>query len=704
MYEKYWKLNKKPFANEFSADLFYSSGDHKECLVRLVYAVKENKTLVVLTGPSGSGKTLLLNNLGQKLIAQRFPVSVVTNPINGSNIDLLGQIIDGFRKQGNLRSKREMLSALQTMAREARARNKRLVVLLDEADSLTAPGVFDELRLLTNLQTNGSPALTLVLAGGEQLKELLAAHPRLSHRVDIFATLHGMEEADTAAYIAHRIEAVGGARGLFDAAACRAAHKVSQGNPRVVNNICDLALLLGCGLGRRNVDARLVRDATDEYRRARIVRHAEIIGRIRDRDGAAPARTASAPAEAAPVVVPAAKAPKEDRAPAEASVAAPRAERGRGRGDGPRDNDRRPSREKRDSDRGRRDRDRGESDGEERRGRGRRGRGDRESRDTQSRDTQSRDTQSRDTKSRDSQSRDSRGDRGERTRGRRGRGGRARAPVQLDEPVEPIDRSIVEGLESIEDVIRGLKSTTGPKQGNAATSEAPKYFDAPEDGKRGRGRGRGGRGRHDKGEPAADAAKAEKPGAKAEKPAAKADTPAAKAEKPAAKVEKPAAKVEKPAAKVEKPAAKVEKPAATADDGSFDFDDFSLGILEPEKPKAEKPNARKAASRAEPEGAAKAEEKPKAKRRSRASKAKANKSRAEGGEEDAKPAAKKPRSRPSQAKAGEAGDDAGQTAGRARKRKGTKAKAKKSAGTGETAKKKSSTRKKAKVATEASES
>ncbi len=664
MYEKYWKLNKKPFANEFSADFFYSSGDHKECLVRMVYAVKENKTLVVLTGPSGAGKTFLLNNLSHKLISQRFPVSLVTNPINGSNLDLLGQISDGFRKGSTPGSKREILTALQTRAREARSRNKHLVVLLDEADTLSEAGVFNELRLLTNLQVNGTPALTLVLAGNQQLKEMLAGHPRLAHRVDLIASLHGMEESDTISYVQHRLEAAGGSRSIFEIAALRLIHKFSQGNPRVVNNICDLALLMGCGQNRRKIDVRTVREATEEIRRTRIVRHADLISRIRERDGgreqsAAPvAAAAPAPAPApAPAAAPAPRAtrpassrpaPKRDE-----PAAAPRPERTRGRG---RDRDR--DRGDRDRDRGDRDRDRGDRDrsrhdGEDAgRGRGRRGR-DRD-----------------------------RGERGEgRTRGRRGRG-RSRAPVALDEPVEPISRSLVEGLESIEDVIRGLKSTTGGKKDSDGGGEAPKYFehsDAGNEGGSGGGRSRRGRGRR----------KSER------KPRSGRKQVEAKAEvKAPAKDEKPKA-APKPAPKADEP-----KPTKVSED-TFDFDDFSLGILEPEEAKEpakaeekaeaeeKKPKTRKKTAKKKDDDAEEAP-KPKAKR-TRTRKAKKKDDDADGAEEAPKAKAK----RKSRAKA-KADDGEGKAKRKARAKKKTAA--------AKSKKKKSAPKKKAKAKAEAGKS
>lgn len=266
MYEKYWKLSRKPFANKFDSDFFFASEEHKECLVRLLYAVDDGKGLVVLTGPSGSGKTFILNHLQHKLSLQRFPVSLVTNPCNGCGLEVLSQVLDGFRYQGVAKTKREMIKAFQALSREARSRGKRLVVLLDEADTISDPSIFEELRLLTNLQDNGASSLTLVLAGTQRLREILASNARLAHRVDLYAELHGMEESDSCRYIQHRVEVCQGQRGLFEPQAQREIHFASRGNPRLINSICDLSLLIGCSAGKKTVDAGLVREANSENR------------------------------------------------------------------------------------------------------------------------------------------------------------------------------------------------------------------------------------------------------------------------------------------------------------------------------------------------------------------------------------------------------------------------------------------------------
>lgn len=265
MYERYWKLNRKPFANELEGDFYFASAEHKECLVRMIYAVNENKSLVVLTGPSGSGKTFLLNQLHNKLISQRYPVSLVTNPIGCAGVEVLGQVLDGFRFQGQAKNKREMLKAFQSLAREAKTRKKRLVVLLDEADTLQ-PEAFEELRLLMNLQDNGSHAVTIVLAGSPRLRDLLAANPTLAQRVDIHAAIQPMDEGDSLGYIQHRVEASKGPRSLFDQAAQKEVFYAARGIPRMINNICDLSLLIGCGEGKKSVDVSLVRQAKDEFR------------------------------------------------------------------------------------------------------------------------------------------------------------------------------------------------------------------------------------------------------------------------------------------------------------------------------------------------------------------------------------------------------------------------------------------------------
>lgn len=265
VYEQYWKLREKPFENDQNTEFFYQSRDHREALVRILYAIMESKGCVVLTGEAGCGKTFLLHSLARELAKKRVKVAMVKNPAQDP-LDLLRQIATTFGVKSAVATKSELVSALEQYLAYYRERGVRAVLLIDDADTIEVERAYEELRLLLNLEQNGKPLLTLVLAGQPRLKAALRRVPGLSQRVAVSFALAPLSEDEAIAYVNHRMKLVDGERQIFDIRALRDVYRSSRGVPRLINHLCDLSLLLGAAEGRRAIDSRIVAKAREELK------------------------------------------------------------------------------------------------------------------------------------------------------------------------------------------------------------------------------------------------------------------------------------------------------------------------------------------------------------------------------------------------------------------------------------------------------
>jgi general secretion pathway protein A len=265
LYEQYWKLREKPFENDQNTEFFYQSRDHREALVRILYAVMESKGCVLLTGEAGCGKSYVLHSLAQELAKKRVKVAMVKNPAQDP-LDLLRQIAITFGVKSALATKSDLVVQLEQYLAYYRERGVRAVLLVDDADTIEGERAYEELRLLLNLEQGGKPLLTLVLAGQPRLKASLRRSPGLAQRVAVSFALPPLSEEDAIQYVNHRMKRVEGDWHIFDLRALREVYRSSRGVPRVINHLCDLSLLLGAAEGRRNVDARIVSRAREELK------------------------------------------------------------------------------------------------------------------------------------------------------------------------------------------------------------------------------------------------------------------------------------------------------------------------------------------------------------------------------------------------------------------------------------------------------
>jgi type II secretory pathway predicted ATPase ExeA len=265
MYESFYGLTRKPFALVPDPAFLYLGHRHKTALCLLEYAASESAAFVVLSGEIGTGKTTLVQRfLAQHGRSARVGLIVHTHSATPDVIRLVASAFDldqtGERESVHARFRH----FVETMARTG----QRAVLVVDEAQNLS-PDALEDLRLLSNLNPYGGKlVLQIVLAGQPQLRAVLK-RPELSQLVQRIALdyhLSALDLSETIGYIRHRLSVAGGDPALFDDLACAAVHANAGGIPRLVNMLCDFALVYGYAEGRRLVDFDIVQEVAETRR------------------------------------------------------------------------------------------------------------------------------------------------------------------------------------------------------------------------------------------------------------------------------------------------------------------------------------------------------------------------------------------------------------------------------------------------------
>jgi general secretion pathway protein A len=244
MYEAHWELTEPPFDNSPNPRFFYLSPEHEEALVRLVYTVRHRKGCGMLTGEYGCGKTTLSRALIQRLEAERYEIGLLTNP-RWDAVDFLREVLYQLGVETTERSKPELLHLLHDLFFRNFRDGRDTVVIVDEAQLLEDASLFEELRLLMNFQTDDRFLVTVLLIGSPELREKIRALKHLDQRIAIRYHLNALDYAQTAAYVAHRLKMAGRTRPLFTEDAIQLIFDFTRGTPREINNVCDVALLVG---------------------------------------------------------------------------------------------------------------------------------------------------------------------------------------------------------------------------------------------------------------------------------------------------------------------------------------------------------------------------------------------------------------------------------------------------------------------------
>jgi general secretion pathway protein A len=256
MYLEYWGLKKYPFENVPDPEFMYYSSEHEEALVRLLYVMKRNKGAALLTGEIGCGKTTLSRVVIEKLPEKDFDIALITNP-SLEPIDFLKEVLYQFGLNSETASKAELIEALNSKLLANMKDNKTSLLIIDEAQ-LIKHETFEEVRLLLNFQLNDRFLITIVLIGQPELRDMIQEYKQLDQRIAIRYHLTSLDFDETKKYIAFRLNKAGRSENIFGDQALRDIYQYSEGIPRKINNICDIALLVGFSMKAKEIDSDIV--------------------------------------------------------------------------------------------------------------------------------------------------------------------------------------------------------------------------------------------------------------------------------------------------------------------------------------------------------------------------------------------------------------------------------------------------------------
>lgn len=266
MYYQYFHLSENPFSITPNPRFLFLSEQHRDALAHLLYGMGEGAGgFVQLTGEVGAGKTTLCRSILNQ-VPESVDAALIFNP-NQSAFELVASTCDELQVEypKDCKSIKVLTDLLNRRLLEAHAQGRRTVLIIDEAQNLS-PETLEQLRLLTNLETATQKLLQIILIGQPELDAITRRNDlrQLSQRITARYHLKPLRRHETAAYISHRLKVVGAGKQLFTDGAVRRIHRLSGGIPRIINIICDRALLGAFALEKKKVNAGMVKKAAAE--------------------------------------------------------------------------------------------------------------------------------------------------------------------------------------------------------------------------------------------------------------------------------------------------------------------------------------------------------------------------------------------------------------------------------------------------------
>jgi len=265
MYRKFFGLSEDPFNLTPDSRFLYLSQKHREALANLIYGIQERKGFITLTGEIGSGKTTLCRALVNELDAQTTKLALILNPCL-NEIELLQTINEDFGIAAESHSKRDLIKALNQFLLDESAADHNVVLIIDEAQNL-AIEVLEQIRMISNIETETHKLIQIILMGQPELIDMLARPEleQLNQRISVRYHIYPLDEADVAYYIRHRLFIAKAQIDIeFTPEAFSLIYKFSGGVPRKINVLCDRCLLAAYAKVTYAIDDSIVREAIRE--------------------------------------------------------------------------------------------------------------------------------------------------------------------------------------------------------------------------------------------------------------------------------------------------------------------------------------------------------------------------------------------------------------------------------------------------------
>ena len=257
MYEKFYGLKEKPFQIVPNPNYLYLSSVHENAVTYLEYGLMENVGFILLTGEVGTGKTTLVRHIMDQFEAQK-DIAVIFNT-NVSADELISLILGSFELEPEPGNKTKNIDVLYQFLIQKYAQDRPVLLIIDEAQNLSGP-TLEEVRMLSNLQSDDQSLIQIMLVGQPELRDRLLkpSHGAFAQRIAVNFFLSGLTEKETESYILHRLNKAGGKPDIFGPEAIKIIYQASQGIPRTINLLCDAALVYGFGYEFETIDAPVI--------------------------------------------------------------------------------------------------------------------------------------------------------------------------------------------------------------------------------------------------------------------------------------------------------------------------------------------------------------------------------------------------------------------------------------------------------------
>lgn len=265
MYHTYFGFRERPFQLVPNPDYLYLSRHHEEALAHLRYAIAHGEGFAEITGEVGTGKTTLCRVFLESL-TEETEVAYIFNP-HLTSIELIRAINDEFEIDATKETAKELIDTLNRFLLKKKAENKRIVLLIDEAQNLSRE-VLEQVRILSNLETSSQKLIQIILVGQPELDAMLNSHEmrQLAQRISIRCRLFPLDVAETRNYIHHRIRVASekSPEVTLSPSAIKTIHRYSGGIPRLINILCDRAFLFAYVSQTKTISNQIVHHAVQE--------------------------------------------------------------------------------------------------------------------------------------------------------------------------------------------------------------------------------------------------------------------------------------------------------------------------------------------------------------------------------------------------------------------------------------------------------